>query len=261
MNSAHLLLTAQLIAYWPVWRWYVSRLADTSDEPWGLLALGTALLFLLLHGTSRPLRLWHWGLASGFALTYTLADPLLPPLLRAVIAVIALGCTLSGYCLERSFHLGIVGLLLLSLPLLASLQFYAGYPVRWLTTQIAAELIQLTGYTVTAQGTTLLWLGELIAVDAPCAGIRMLWTGLYLNFTLACFTRLSLRGTWLAYSLSTGCIFLGNVLRATALFYVEAGLTPAYDGLHSGIGLVIFAAVATAIIRINRSIGRTLQCA
>jgi hypothetical protein len=100
MNSAHLLLTAQLIAYWPVWRWYVSRLADTSDEPWGLLALGTALLFLLLHGTSRPLRLWHWGLASGCALTYTLADPLLPPLLRAVIAVTALGCTLSGYCLE-----------------------------------------------------------------------------------------------------------------------------------------------------------------
>ena len=34
-----LLLAAMVAAPWPVWRWYVARLSDGSDEPFGLVAL------------------------------------------------------------------------------------------------------------------------------------------------------------------------------------------------------------------------------
>ncbi|MDH3604731.1 MAG: exosortase/archaeosortase family protein [Candidatus Tectomicrobia bacterium] len=260
MKLTYLFLAAQLIAFWPVWRWYLARVTDGSDEPWGLLALGTALLFLLLYGKPAALRPRQWVLATLIAGVYAALWPWCPPLVRAILALTAIGCTLSCYCLGRTLHLGILGLLLLSLPLIASLQFYLGYPVRWLTAHLSAQLIQLTGYATTAQGTLLLWLGETIAVDAPCAGIRMMWTGLYLNFTLACFTRLNARATWLAYSLSMGAIFVGNVIRATLLFYHEAGIVQGATWLHSGIGLAVFSAVAIAILSVNRITGRMIPC-
>ncbi len=261
VRAAHLVLGAQLVVYWPVWRWYVARMTDLSDEPWGILALGTALVFLVWHGVPKPLTIRQMWLPMVCALIYAVSWPWLPPLPRAMLAVTAIGYTLSSYCMGRGLHLGILGLLLLSLPIIASLQFYAGYPVRWLTAYSSAPLISLTGFPVTAQGTTLFWMGETIAVDAPCSGVKMLWAGLYLTFTLACFTGLGLRATWLAYSLSVSTIFVGNVLRATLLFYLEAGIVPGADSLHAGIGMVLFSGVAGAILTMNRLIRRSRLCA
>ncbi len=261
MSMTYLFLAVQLTAFWPVWSWYLSRVTDGSDEPWGLLALSTALIFLLLYGKPGPLRVRQWLPASLIAVVYAVAWPWCPPLVRAILALTSISFTLSCFCLGRTLHLGILGLLLLSLPLIASLQFYLGYPVRWLTAQLSAQLIQLTGYPTTAQGTLMLWMGETIAVDAPCAGIRMLWTGLYLNFALACFTRLNTRATLIAYSLSMSTIFVGNVVRATLLFYTETGIVPGAAWLHAGIGVAVFGAVAMTIVSINRVIKRTVVCA
>ncbi|HJP94285.1 MAG TPA: hypothetical protein VJ875_20160 [Pyrinomonadaceae bacterium] len=33
-----LIVGLQLVAFWDVWRWYISRAVDSSDQPWGLLA-------------------------------------------------------------------------------------------------------------------------------------------------------------------------------------------------------------------------------
>ena len=261
MQTTYLFLAAQVTAFWPVWRWYIARVTDGSDEPWGLLALCTALLFLILYGKPGPLRARQWVPASLIAVVYAVSWPWCPPLVRAILALTSISFTLSCYCLGRTLHIGILGLLLLSLPLIASLQFYLGYPVRWLTAQISAELIQLTGFTTVAQGTLILWMGETIAVDAPCAGIRMLWTGLYLNFALACFTRLTTRATLMAYSLSMTTIFIGNVVRATLLFYTETGIVSGAAWLHTGIGVIVFGLVALAIVSINRVMQRTVVCA
>src|SRR5262245_27679217 len=37
------------MAFWPVWRWYVHRLNDQSDEAWGIVALVTAVAFAFWH--------------------------------------------------------------------------------------------------------------------------------------------------------------------------------------------------------------------
>ena len=45
-----LLAAAQLLAFWPVWRWYTLRLGTAGDEKWGLLALFAAALMWLPSG-------------------------------------------------------------------------------------------------------------------------------------------------------------------------------------------------------------------
>ncbi|MEE8573769.1 MAG: archaeosortase/exosortase family protein [Thermodesulfobacteriota bacterium] len=259
------LLALQMLAFWPVLRWYGARMTDSSDEPWGLLALVTAMGFIVLKSAKKEsgeLGKLSFILSSLFLVLYIVSYSALPPLGRAVLAVLSIACTLSATCLGRSVHLGTLGLLLLSLPIIASLQFYLGYPVRFITAVIAAKLITLTGFDVTASGTCLEWAGEIISVDAPCAGIRMLWSGLYLNFTLACFTGTGVFGTWLSYSLSMLAIFIANVLRATALFYLETGIVTGPEWSHTGIGIVAFAAVAVLIIMFHRfTEGERVQCA
>ncbi len=247
------LIAVQLVAFWPVLLWYVRRMTDSSDEPWGLLALITALVFILIRGTKQEVGRFAFLSSMFFLVLYVLSYTALPPLGRAVLAVLSIACTLSPSCLGRSVHIGIIGLLLLSLPIIASLQFYLGYPVRFFTAIIAAKIITRIGFDVTASGICLEWAGEIIAIDAPCAGIRMLWSGLYLNFTLACLTGLGALKTWLTYSLSMGAIFIGNVFRATALFFTETGIINGPEWAHQAIGMATFGVICVSIIMLHQT--------
>jgi exosortase/archaeosortase family protein len=204
-----------------------------------------------------------WGLwaSTVFVLLYIVAFPVSLPLVRAVLAVFALSGTVSAYYLGRSMHFGILGLFLLSLPIVASLQFYLGYPARAVTAEVVANLLGLTGYPVTAEGTSLQWFGEVIAVDAPCSGIKMLWAGLYLNFTLACFHGASPSKTWVASVLTILTIFVGNTLRTTVLFYSEAHILTLPTWSHQGVGIVAFLGMALAIVSFHKQITGEHQCA
>lgn len=261
MSTTHLLLCVQLLGFWPVWRWYLVRVTDGSDEPLGLLALGTALGFLLWQRQSHPLTSRALLLASGLTLAYVGTWPWCPSLLRAALALLAVGCVLSQGYLGRALHPGVLGLFVLSLPLMTSWQFYAGYPARLATASLAAHLLRLTGVPVVAQGASLAWLGETIAVDAPCAGLRMLWAGLYWHSTLACFVGLPPRCYWVTCAGSVGAIFLGNVVRASLLFYGEAGIVAWAPPLHTGIGLAVFVGVAVAILALTTGGRRVTSCA
>ncbi|MBI4861173.1 MAG: archaeosortase/exosortase family protein, partial [Candidatus Riflebacteria bacterium] len=256
MSRTGVLLALQCLAFWPVWRWYAARLSDGSDEPWGILALVTALAFVWACGSRRRVSTAALLASGALTLVYVVGYPSLTPLPRATLAVLSAGLILSAGRLDRTVHLGVLGLLVISLPIVASLQFYAGYPIRVLTARAASWLVTWTGYPVTAQGTCLNWLGELISVDAPCSGIRMLWAALYLNFTLTCLGGIGGRAAWLAYTFSSVAVFVGNVLRTTALFYVEARIVGSPEWAHQGIGLTLFAVVALAIATFHRRIGR-----
>ena len=39
-------LALLLLALWPHWRWMAARMVDGSDEPWGAVALVTALVLV-----------------------------------------------------------------------------------------------------------------------------------------------------------------------------------------------------------------------
>jgi exosortase/archaeosortase family protein len=252
-----LYLILQIAAFWPVWRWYLERVMDASDEPWGVLALVTAVFFIALRGRNGKPGPAGLALSAAALVLYIVLYPKLPPLARGVLAMASLCGVVSPASLGRSMHIGVLGLLLLSLPIIASLQFYLGYPVRALTSMIASQIISTAGYPTEAYGTMLKWAGEYIAVDAPCSGIKMLWTGLYLNFTLACFTGLGQLRTWFSYACSGLAIFTGNMLRVTALFFLESGIVKGPKWAHEALGLFFFGIVALLIIALNRKLVRS----
>ncbi len=241
----------QTAAFWPVWLWYGRRTVDGSDEPWGILALLSTLVIVVARKRFVAPPPAAVVLGAVCAAVYLLGYAVLPALVKASLAALALAVVLSSMSFGSALQPALTGLVLLSLPLIASLQFFGGFPLRLITTHLVAGLLGMAGWDVEAQGTLLRWAGEIIAVDAPCAGIKMLWSGLLMNFTLAAWANLGFGMTWLLSSLTTFAVFISNVLRATMLFFTESGIVAAPDFAHQTIGLVMFGFVAVAVFSMH----------
>lgn len=236
------LLGLMTAAFWPVWSWCVRRMGDTPEDRWGVLPLATALVFLG-RSPKRELRGGSLILPALVTVFYAATYAFVPPLARGVVAIVALGFVLSAYT-GVVFHTGLFGLLTLSLPLIPSLQFYAGYPLRSLVAHLAAPLIQLSGFAVIREGTCLNWAGQIIWIDAPCSGVKMIWAGFYLCFSLSCFHGLNSSRTFVAGFACLLAVIVGNVLRSVALFYLESGAVQGVPWMHEGVGVVGFAMAA-----------------
>ena len=255
MTRVYLIL--QIAAFWPVWRWYGERVMDASDEPWGILALATAVFFIVLRGKG--------GKPGPAGLSLSTAALILYVVLYPEAAAAGARGPGNGLDLRRRepCRIGKIDAhrrARSSAPVLADHRFtpvLPRVPVRALTSMIASQIISALGYPTEACGTMLRWAGEYIAVDAPCSGIKMLWTGLYLNFTLACFTGLDQFRTWFSYAGSGLAIFTGNMLRVTALFFLESGIVKGPKWAHEALGLLFFAVVALFIIFLNRKLVRS----
>ena len=244
LNTKHrsLLLSVHAASLWPVWKWYAARMTDGSDEPWGLLAL-VAALAIVWWGRQPPAvkedRRW---LALGTLLTllYAAIFPSASALIRAAVAVAALGCTLIAVSGSRA-RLPIIGLLLLSLPLLSSLQFYLGYPMRVLTAIGASTLLRPFGMTVHRLGTAMEWEDRTVLIDAPCSGVKMLWVGLFLGcLLLAGRGDGSLRHGVKVLAAAVLAVLIGNSLRAAALFIAETHWLAPSHLIHDAIGVASF---------------------
>ncbi len=241
------LLVLQSLAFWPVWRWYVARVTDGSDDPWCLVAVVTFVALLWRSDGNHDRFTGPLWLPAVLAVLYAAAAITLPPIFSAVPAVLAVGSTLLYYRHGRLFHLGGWGLLVLSLPLFASLQFYLGYPLRSVAGALAACLLNLTGFGVVAEGTVLNWGGQLVEIDAPCSGVKMLWAGGYLACVLACLYDLRAGRVVVLGVGAAVCVIFGNALRAAALFYLEAGVVQLPGWSHSGAGILVFVVIAMLI--------------
>ena len=240
-------LAALAIAFWPVWRWFFMRAMDTSSDAWELLSFATAAVFLSLTRTEAQRTVMSAGLTILLLLIYAAMYQFFPPLLRACVAVAAVAAACSALWFGKRMDLPLLGLLLLSLPVIASLNFYLGYPLRVVVGTATQALLQMNGFAVVREGTLLNWNGQLVSIDAPCSGIKMLWAGLYLSFTLAAFFRLDSRRTILLGVLAIAGVLLANILRATALFFVEAHVVLLAREWHTGIGVIVFLFAALAV--------------
>lgn len=239
-------LLAVALSLWPVWRWYLSRLDDGTDEPFGLLALAIAAVLLWPERRRLAAAATNATLASAaFLITYASVWHFLTPLPRALFALPAIACA-AGFAHAPA---GAWGLLVLSLPLMASLQFYLNYPLQKITAHAAALLLSLTSAEVTVAGTVLQWQATPVAVDPPCSGIKMLWAGALAHFTFATRHRLSWKTlVWLSPLAAAG-ILAANALRAALLFFKESGIVALPEWIHAAIGLAIFALVLLAMSR------------
>jgi len=253
MSGRFLTLALLLVACWPTVFWYAGRVTDGSDEPWGLLAIVT-LVALIYRRKPQPERDdLALLLVSALLVVYISGFWWAPQLVRAVLAATALAIIVSTQFFGKRFHVGTWALAVLSLPLISSMQFYLGYPLRLAVSALTAALLQLNGLAVVPEDACLRWHGELVAIDAPCSGIKMLWTSLYVAATLASTHKLSSPRSLLLLCLATLLALAGNVIRATSLFFIQSGIVepiaalPPPDWLHNAIGLVSFACVLLVV--------------
>ena len=250
------LLGALVAALWPHWIYIARRMVDGSDEPWGILALVTVLVLLVRERGELALPTRSALVASGLlAVAAAAAMSWLPNLVAAAIAMLALGVFVS-HALPRRPATPLAALLLLALPVIASLQFYAGYPLRAFTAEASVVLLWLLGVDAMAAGASILHQGTTVLVDAPCAGIGMLWVGSYTAALLSYCARADARGTALNALAAALVVLVANVLRNTALFFPEAGLVHWPAGSHQAIGLAAFALAIVPIVLITSRINR-----
>jgi exosortase/archaeosortase family protein len=220
----------------PVVMWYARRLDDGSDEPLGLLVLlGTvALAWRERHGFHASGRARFGG--ALLALASVLAIGWLPPMLRAAVALagVVLWCGMRR-------HAGLIGLLALSLPVVASLQFYLGYPLRLGSAAGAAWLLEAGGVVVARTGVELELAGQTVGVDPACSGVRMLWHAWAGCMVLAAVHRVGWRMAGAGLVLATAGIIPVNSVRAAWLAVVETGRIGDGGLGHGGIGMLCFA--------------------
>ena len=257
----------QTAALWPTWRWMAARLQDGSDDPLGWLALAAlAALVLALRRDLRTAPRLPWLAA---ALAGTLAATALrgaaPALLVSLIAVLAWAAGLlaflpatrrgamraQGGVLWPAPRLAVgrgpvLGLAVLALPLIASLQFYAGYPLRVLTAE-ASRWLLAPWFAVVREGSSLSVNGVLVIVDAPCSGVQMAWAGYFTACAVALWAGRSDRAFALRLPLVGAAVLVGNVLRNSVLVALQASGHGALPGVHEGVGLAALAAVCGVI--------------
>ncbi len=259
VGTLQLYLLFWFIAFWPIWIWYVKRLTDRSDEPWGLFALLTAVCLIVRSRHALPISGGIGRLPVLGLIVYSISFPFTLPLIRAIGAVMVIALSLSRLVYNKHLHLGLFGLLLLSLPILPSLQFLLGSPLRLFAAEMAAVLLRFYGYEVAAEGTLLRWNEQLIWVDAPCSGIRMLWMGLYCSYTLMTVFDLQGKRALVATATTLAFVLAGNIVRATVLFGLEAKIIHAPPQAHTVVGVLVFIIVCALIFATHVLLERGLK--
>jgi len=242
-----LLALAICVAAWPVAAWFVSASMDKSNDSASLLAAATALIAVWRTPPSAT-PAWPLALPMILLTVYAVATACgMPPAAGALLAAAALAALGSAWRLGQRLDAALLALCMLALPLAASLQFYLGYPMRALAGTLAVSLLRMGGIGVVRDGAMLAWGEQLISIDAPCSGVKMLWAGLYLACALALSYRLGALRTAAALAMSCLVVVAANAIRAAALFYSESGLVPLPEWGHQAAGVVCFTAAALAI--------------
>ncbi len=247
-------LALQAAALTPTWLWMAERMRDGSDDPLGLLALAAlAVLAWALRRELRPAPKLGWlALAAFGTLAATVlrtgAGPLpaMPALVTGFVAVLALACGLLAFLPRRIAALPVAGLAVLALPLLSSLQFYAGYPLRVVTAE-ASRWLLAPAFSVMREGSNLLVEGRLVIVDAPCSGVQMAWLGYFTACAVALWAGRQDKGFISRLPVVGILVLAGNIVRNSALVALEgAGHAPA-PWLHDAFGLVLLALICGGI--------------
>jgi exosortase/archaeosortase family protein len=248
-RTGAVLVAAYLVAAWPVWGWYIDRLGDGGDEPLGLVPLALAAGAVVRAGRGEP---WAPGRIIGLAACGLLAVLTVlgaPPLIRALAALGALAAILPG-ALGWRLGPGTIALGALSLPIVASLQFWAGGPLRTVAAQVAQGLTTLAGTPVTREGVVLLVAGQPVLVDGPCSGIRLLWTAAVAAAAVAAWSGWGWRRTIAALALAALAAVLANGWRAATLTLAAHGTLPEAPWLHTATGLCALVAALAACHRL-----------
>lgn len=226
------------VALWPTWWWMSQRMVDGSDDPLGMLALAALGALLWQHRLrlrAAP-RLGFQAVALAGAVLTTALHAQLPDLLVALVGLLSLAAGLLAFLPAQVATVPVLGLSVLSLPLLASLQFYAGFPLRVVTAEASSWLLS-AAYAVERGGSSLVVDGQLIIVDAPCSGVQMAWLGYFTACTVALAVGRNNRSFLLRLPIVSLLVLVG--------FQASGSPLPGWG--HEAVGLVVLALVCAGI--------------
>jgi exosortase/archaeosortase family protein len=262
-------LAVVIAATWQAWGWYLHRIALVPEEGAALvLSVGFVLAlawrdrssFEASGGKRRsavtspgsPDLLVPAGLLAAYAVGFAVG---VPPIGRAGLAMCAAMACLYGALLGRRAPVALHALVALSLPVLPSLQMTFGFALRLASAAMTVVMLRAQGLAVEREGTFLVWRGEMVQFDAPCSGVNMVWAGVLIALMGSVALRLPIGRAAVGVMAGAGIAVLGNVLRASSLFYVEAGLVTGLPPMaHEGMGMVAFAMCAAGIALVLRAL-------
>lgn len=247
-------LGLQAAALWPHWRWVAARVADGSDDPLGvaaLLVLCAVVMRLEPRLRAQPSPGWLLAtlIATGAA---TLSLFHAPALIGALLAALAMAFALRAFMPIGEAMLPTTGLAVLALPVVSSLQFYAGFPLRVVTAQLSTWLLQAWGFAAQRSGTAMEVSGQLVIVDAPCSGVQMVWMAYFCACTMAALHGLGDRALLARLPYVGAIVLMGNVVRNSVLVAMEVRPGGVRESLHQGIGLAVLAAVCMGVVTVMR---------
>ncbi|MFN0318383.1 MAG: archaeosortase/exosortase family protein [Burkholderiales bacterium] len=237
-------------ACWDGWRWLFHRIEMAPEE--GLALVLVVVLFVVTHlrqpapwGAHKPPLVFLTAVLAVYAASQSFA----PPIVRSTLAVMAALACLHSLLFANQPPVTFWALVALAMPVLPSLQFMLGYPMRVACAALTVMFLRAQGHAVTREASNLIWRGDTIQFDAPCSGVSMLRAGLLLTLMGCAMMRLSIWKTLAAMAICTVLAIVCNALRASSLFYFEAGLLaqPA-SWWHEGTGIAAFALLAGATL-------------
>lgn len=238
------------LAAWPSLAWTIRRFADGSDDPLGIVALAALGLALVVSRErfGREPRVSFLVASAAAALGAAWPGLALPDLARALVSTTAVVFALAAIVDEDEPFAPYAGLAFLALPLLSSLQFYAGFPLRVVTAEASRWLLMAAGSVVERTGSALMVDGRLVLVDAPCSGVQMAWVGYFTACASAWLFRVSNRAALARLPIVGMAVLAGNIVRNTILVAMEASGDAVATSTHEAIGLNVLAVVAIAIV-------------
>jgi len=238
-----------LVDRWFRWEgmWMNGLLLGGAVAAWGWLACEGG------HARRVCSPPWLAG-AAGLFLLHAGTHAYTPRLLGHGVAAFGVVCVMVGLLptRRRAGSWGLVPLVLFSLPVMPSVQYVFGYPLRVAVAKLASLWL---GGEIRAVGTGLSDGVRTVFVDAPCSGLRMLSIGLILASASAVAVQLRPWRTCLLLVAAVCSTLLGNACRAVALFVLEVR---APGGIpHSVVGLVLFSFCAGLVIWAALGLKRT----
>ena len=183
--------------------------------------------------------------------------------LSAALLGVTLYAALGLYTSPQAWRDGARGLLLVLvvLPLGDHAELYLGVPARRLSAEVVAFALAEGGVAHVPAETVLVLESGLVYVDAPCSGVRSLWTGavFFVGATWLERARLDLR--WLAHGVALLVLLVAaNVGRVLAIVLLGpvAGWTVVAELVHEPLGILgVTGACGAVYLSLRRASART----
>ena len=227
-------------AVWPLWRWWFARLWGGEPISYSVANWITVPILLILMRRRPDAKSPSPGALFAAALcllAFTLSAPYLPMSIRALFAVAAGLLALQPRDrIQGRIALPLWALAISGIPSIQMLDLFFGYGLRLLATVLAAFSLQAAGLPILREEAQLAVNGSTVWVDAPCAGVHMLGTGLWLTLTLAQLHRFRWGQTLLASAAALLAVFLANTARIIILTLVIVFRGEPSPILHQMIG-------------------------